>query len=244
MARRRAEARASDKDRRAKRSRSPSGTASLRRWIWNDVKFYGSVFGGVGTFVGLLNLSWLANISIVAGSMLVVFAFRRKSTLLILRRLYLQSAFYAYFYSVVFVVVVVLIGYFAFVVGKQAGYNSGVRSVLADLELPTRPLPPPRPRFPGDVNLDEYCRSEGPFQVMAPTDLGYFVQFEEGPPIPVQSPIPEGQKRQMEAALGPNYLLCHSRIRQPTPSTSVMHQRLCVLIRYWLAGVCGLILAR
>ena len=25
---------------------------------------------------------------------------------------------------------------------------------------------------------------------------------------------------------------------------SVMHQRLCVLIRYWLAGVCGLILAR
>jgi hypothetical protein len=27
-------------------------------------------------------------------------------------------------------------------------------------------------------------------------------------------------------------------------ATSVMHQRLCVLIRYWLAGVCGLILAR
>jgi hypothetical protein len=26
--------------------------------------------------------------------------------------------------------------------------------------------------------------------------------------------------------------------------TSVVHQRLCVLIRYWLAGVCGLILAR
>ena len=27
-------------------------------------------------------------------------------------------------------------------------------------------------------------------------------------------------------------------------TTSVVHQRLCVLIRYWLAGVCGLILAR
>jgi hypothetical protein len=201
MSTRRADARASDKDRRAKRSRSRRKTASLPRWIWNDVKLYGSVFGGVGTFMGLLDFSWLVNISIVAASMLVVFVLRRESTLLILRRLYLQSAVYAYLYAVVFVAVVVLIGYFAFVVGKQAGYASGVRSVLAALDLPARPLPPPRPRFPGDVNLDEYCRSEGPYQVMAPTDLGLYVQFEEGPPRRMGSPISEDQKKEIEAEL-------------------------------------------
>jgi len=39
---------------------------------------------------------------------------------------------------------------------------------------------------------------------------------------------------------------CQSFKGCPPPEViaSVVHQRLCVLIRYWLAGVCGLILAR
>jgi hypothetical protein len=219
MPKRQAEARASDKRGRAKRSRSQRGMASLPRQIWGDVKLYGVLFGGVGTFLGLLDFSWLVNISIVAGSMLVVFLLRRESTLLILRRLYLQSAFNAYLYAVVFVAAVAMVGYSAFVVGKQAGYASGVRSVLTALDLPTRPLPPPRPRFPGDVNLDEYCRSEGPYQVMAPTDLGMVVQFEGQPPTYVGDAFSEDQKRDIEARLGKDYLVCQSRIRRPTPST-------------------------
>src|SRR4029453_1546543 len=218
MPKRQTEARASDKGRRARHSRSRRAMASLPRQIWGDVKLYGLVFGGVGTFLGLLDFSWLVNISIVAGSMLVVFLFRRESTVLIVKRLYLQSAFYAYLYAVVFMAVVAIAGYSMFVAGKHAGYASGVRSVLTALDLPTRPLPPPRPRFPGDVNLDEYCRSEGPYQVMAPTDLGIFVQLEGQPPIYMGDPYPEDLKRDIETHIGKDYLVCQSRIRQPTPS--------------------------
>lgn len=110
MPSKRGEAKASDKAR-IKRSHAPKGVASLPRRIWNDLKLYGLVFGAVGTFLGLLRLSPLANVSIVAASMLLVFVIRRDSTLIILRRLYLQSAFYAVLYAVLFLAVVVMIGY-------------------------------------------------------------------------------------------------------------------------------------
>jgi hypothetical protein len=213
MPKRRAEARASDKDGRAKRSRSRKGMASLPRRIWGDVKLYGSVFTGVGTFVGLLGFSRLVNISIVTSSMLVVFLFRRKETLLILRRLYVQSAFYAYLYAVVFVAVVTIVGYSAFLVGKQAGYASGVRSVLTSLDLPIRPLPLPHPRFPGDVNLDEYCRSQGPFEVRGP-DSAITAHFEGGGKVTIPL-IPDDQKQGLERAFGKSYLVCAGRIRRP-----------------------------
>jgi hypothetical protein len=219
MAKRRAEVRASDKGRKAKRSRSPRGMASLPRQIWGDVKLYGWVFSGVAAFLGVLGLSWLANVSIIAVSMLVVFIIRYESTLLILKRLYIQSAFYASLYAVILVVVVAIVAYSAFLVGKQAGYTSGVRRVLTSLNIPTRPLPPPRPRFPGDLDLDEYCRSEGPYQVMAPTDLGIVVQFEGQPPRYAGPAYSEEQMRELEAHFGKDFLLCGSRIRQPSPST-------------------------
>jgi hypothetical protein len=114
--------------------------ASLPRQIWGDVKLYGWVFSGVAAFLGVLGLSWLANVSIIAVSMLVVFT-RYESTLLILKRLYIQSAFYASLYAVVLVVVVAIVAYSAFLVGKQAGYTSCVRRVLTSLNIPTRPLP-------------------------------------------------------------------------------------------------------
>jgi hypothetical protein len=219
MTRRRAKAKASQKDGGAKRSRSRRGMASLPRQVWNDAKLYVLVFGIVGTFLGLLKLSWFANISIAAVSMLCVFAFRSESTLLILRGLYLQSAFYAYVYAVVFVAVVAAIGYLAFFAGKQAGYTSGVRSVLKALDLPTRPLPPPRPRFPGDVNLDEYCRSKGPYQVIAPTEFGLFVQ-PKGQPPKLVVPITPGLIKHYEARLGKDFLLCQGRIQHPTTNSA------------------------
>jgi hypothetical protein len=193
--------------------------ASLPHQIWTDLKLYGLVFGVVGTLLGLLRLSPIINVSILAGSMLVVFLLRRESTLLILRILYVQSAFYPYLYALAFLAVVATAGYCAFVVGKHAGYTSGVRSVLTALDLPTRPLPPPRPRFPGDVNLDEFCRSKGPYQVMAPTEFGLFIH-PKGQPPKLVVPITPGLIKHYEARLGKDFLLCQSRIRHPTTNAA------------------------
>jgi hypothetical protein len=109
-----------------------------------------------------------------------------------------------------FLVAVGLIGTTTFLLGKQIGHTSGVREVLRDLNLPAGQLHPPRPRFPGDVNLDEYCRSRGPYQVMVPGPLGLSVDFEGGPKVVVPLPLPDP---------GPEYLICGPRVRQPTPSS-------------------------
>jgi predicted lysophospholipase L1 biosynthesis ABC-type transport system permease subunit len=180
MPRQQAQAKVDTKRSRAKSFRSKRRLAALRRRILGELAVYGGTFGFIANLLGLLGLSRLLNVSIAAASLVIVFVFRRQSTVLVLKTLYLQSAFYPYLYVVAFVLVLAIVGYLTFAAGKKAGYSAGVRSVLTALNLPTRPPPP---RFPGDVNLDEYCRSRGPYQAMAPTDIGIFVQVPGSPPI-------------------------------------------------------------
>jgi hypothetical protein len=220
MPRQQAQAKADTKRSRAKSFRSKRRLAALRRRILGELAVYGGTFGFIANLLGLLGLSRLLNVSIAAASLVIVFLFRRRSTVLVLKTLYLQSAFYPYLYVVAFILVLAVVGYSTFAAGKKAGYSAGVRSVLTVLNLPTRPLPPPPPRFPGDVNLDEYCRSRGPYQVMAPTDVGIFVQVPGSPPILGPLPFSKEQMAAIEARLGKNVLLCQSRMRQPTSSSA------------------------
>jgi hypothetical protein len=76
----------------------------------------------------LLDLSPLRNISLVAGSLLVVFLFRRRTTYIILATLYSQSAFFAYFYAIAFIAVIAMVGWSTFAIGKKAGYTNTLGS--------------------------------------------------------------------------------------------------------------------
>jgi len=177
MPRQQAQAKADTKRSRAKAFRSKRRQAALRRRILGELAVYGGIFGFIANFLGLLGLSPLLNVSIAAASLVVVFLFRRRSTVLVLKTLYLQSAFYPYLYVVAFILVLAMVGYSTFAAGKKAGYSAGVRNVLTALNLPTRPLPPPPPRFPGDVNLDEYCRSRGLIKLWRPPTSEYLYNF-------------------------------------------------------------------
>jgi hypothetical protein len=198
----------------------PSRNSTPWRGIRRELAAYGGTFGVVTGFVGLLDLSPLTNILLVAGSLLVVFLFRRRTTYIILATLYSQSAFFAYFYAIVFLAVLAMVGWSTFAIGKKAGYTDGTRKVLASLNLPVRPLPPPRPRFPGDVNLDEYCRTLGPYTPFGPDEFTIVVSFEGGPTGSMA--LSDQQKQLMETIVGtPDFLICGSRVRQVTESQLV-----------------------
>jgi hypothetical protein len=173
--------------------------------------------------VSILYLPRWVNIGIILLTALVVFIIRADTTVLLAKNVRSKGASSTLIYSIAFLVIVGVVASGSFLIGKQIGLNSGVRRVLKDLDLPARPLPPPRPRSPGEVNLDEYCRSRGPYQIMVPGPFGLIVEFENGPTTVV--PFPGDLRRAAERKFGPNnYLICGSRLRQPTPSTGEVEQ--------------------
>jgi hypothetical protein len=174
---------------------------------------YGATLSLVTGVEGALGYSRYVNVTIIVVSLFVVFLFRRQTTLLVITSLYSQSAFYAYVYFAVFAAVVFLIGYGGFLVGKKVGYASGVRSALTSLNLPVRPLPLPRPRFAGDLNLDEYCRAEGPYMPFGPDAFAVSVRLPDGREMTAPG-VSEEDKQRIEERLGTkNFLICASRIR-------------------------------
>jgi hypothetical protein len=203
---------------RPQRARPKATLASLRRRMAKELGTYGVALGLVTGVEGALGFSRLVNVSIMAVSMFFVFLFRRRTTSLILARLYSESAFYPYLYSVVFATIVLMTGYFTFSIGKNLGYTSGVRSTLTSLNLPVRPLPPPRPRFAGDLNLDEFCRAEGPYTPFGPDTFAITTRFPDGTEMTTPG-ITEELKREYEKHLGTrNFLICSSRVRHFIPS--------------------------
>jgi hypothetical protein len=204
---------------REKSQRAPGKTtwASQRQRIVRELTAYGATLSIVTGIEGALGYSRLVNVVIILASLFIVFLFRRRTTFLVVTSLYAHSASYAYAYCVVFGAIVLLIGYGAFLVGKNLGYASGVRKALASVNLPVRPLPP---RFAGDLNLDEYCRAEGPYMPFGPDALAVNARLPDGREGTVPA-ISEGEKRTIEQQLGTrNFLVCASRIRPRTGSTA------------------------
>jgi hypothetical protein len=183
-----------------------------------ELSAYGATLSIVTGIEGVLGYSRSVNVVIILASLFIVFLFRRRTTLLVVTSLYTHGAFYAYAYCVVFGAIVLLIGFGAFLIGKNLGYASGVRKALTSVNLPVRPLPPPRPKFAGDLNLDEYCRAEGPYMPFGPDALAVSVRLPDGREATVPA-ISEREKRTIEQQLGTrNFLVCASRIRPRTGS--------------------------
>jgi hypothetical protein len=217
----------SDEGMRAQPSRSKGrGTPSSKRRrvtlsqrVKKELGVSSAVVGFVGTILGLLYLPRLVNVAAIIGTILVAFLVQRRDSILLFKDLRSQGKVRAYLLVPGVAVLICVVAGVSFYVGNKLGQTSAARNILKSLDLPARPIPPPRPRFPGDVNLDEYCRSQGPYQVASPTDTGFYVQFKTGPPYFVPSIIPKDQLKKIAADLGPNFLACQSRIRQPTTST-------------------------
>lgn len=169
MPKQRASPGASDKRSIGKSSRSRKRPPSLSRRIRDEVKTAAEILAFVMGVLGILYLPRLANIAITTITILGLILFRRRSSIQIFRNLRSRSTSRAYLYALGFVALIAIIGSFSFIIGNKLGQTSAARSILKSLDLPAHPIPPPRPRFPGDVSLDEYCRSEGPYTVMAPT---------------------------------------------------------------------------
>jgi hypothetical protein len=184
--------------------------ATLSQRMRSELKVYARPIVAVMTILGILYFPRWVNIGVVVLTAAVVFATRADTTVLILKSLRSKGSLKASLYLASFLVAVGLIGTAAFIVGSQIGHTSGVREALRDLDLPAHPLPPPRPRSPGDVNLDEYCRSLGPYQVMAPGPLGLYIEVEGTPTVILPFTLPD---------LGPNDLICGTRPRQPNRGT-------------------------
>ena len=191
---------------------------TLRQRIARELSAYGATLGLVTGVEGALGYSRVVNVIVMVVGLFVVFLFRRRTTLLFVTSLYSHSAFYASIYCIVFVAIVILIGYGTSFVGKNLGYASGVRSALTSVNLPVRPLPPPRPRFAGDLNLDEYCRAEGPYMPFGPDAYTVSARLQDGREMTAAG-ISEDDKRIIEERLGTrNFLICASRLRPGTGS--------------------------
>jgi hypothetical protein len=205
---------------REKSQRAPGKAtwASQRQRIARELRAYGATLGIVTGIEGALGYSRFVNVMIILASLFIVFLFRRRTTLLVVTSLYAHSAFYAYAYCAAFGAIVLLIAFGAFLGGRNLGYTSGVREALASFNLPVRPLPPPRPRSAGDLNLDEYCRAEGPYTPYGPDSLAISVRLPDGRGATVPA-ISERDKRIIEQQLGTrSFLVCSSRIRPRTGS--------------------------
>jgi hypothetical protein len=213
----------SSKKKRTRGSATSTRVAPLLRRVARELRAYSVPIAAVTSLLGILYLPRWINIGLVLLTATVVFIIRADTTILVAKNLRSKGASSTFVYSIIFLVIIGIVGTGSFLVGKQIGLTSGIRQVLKDLDLPVRPLPPPRPRFPGDLNLDEYCRSQGPYQIMVPGPSGLSVEFEDGPTFVV--PYPDDLRRAAERDFGPNnYLICGSRIRQPTPSTGELDQ--------------------
>ena len=148
-----------DKKKRAGSFPPKGQSAKLSQRIWSELKVYSAPIAAVTSLLGILYLPRWVNIGAVLLTAAAVFAIRADTTIFILKSLWSKGSLRASLYLASFLVAVGLIGTTTFLLGKQIGHTSGVREVLRDLNLPAGQLHPPRPRFPGDVNLDEYCRS-------------------------------------------------------------------------------------
>jgi len=221
VAKRKGRGAAPNQKRRAESSRPTRQAATIPQRVWNELKVYGIPIGAVTSLLGILYLPRWINVSLVILTAGIVFAIRADTTVPIVKILRSKGGFRAYLYFASFLLAVGLIGTATFILGRQIGHTSGVREVLQDLDLPTRPLPPPRPRFPGDLNLDEYCRSEGPYQIMVPGPASLSVTVE-GETITV--PFPDDLRRAAEKKYGHNYLICGTRLRHPTPGAAEIEQ--------------------
>jgi hypothetical protein len=120
-------------------------------------------------------------------------------------------------YAVSAVILIVFIGGAGYMIGNRLGQAEGVRDTLTALNLPRRPLPPPPRRFPGEVNVDAFCRSEGPYHAVTPDEYGLTVQWKDG--TVSQHPLPG--KADQDRALGKGqYIVCAGRTRNQFGPTS------------------------
>jgi hypothetical protein len=184
-------------------------TPNLAAWL--------TVLGATTGVLGALGLSRLMFLGLTAAVMLAFYLFRYRSVSLLLRNLRSQWSFRLAIYSLGTIALAVAVGVAGFRVGSKLGQAEGIRNTLSALNLPVRPLPPPVPRFPGHVDVDAFCRSEGPFQAVAPDEYGIRIEWKDG--TVSEYPLPGKVDRDREFGKG-RYIICAGRTRNSYARTT------------------------
>ena len=186
--------------------------------------------------LGALGLSRLMFLGSTTALMLIFYLLRYRSVSALLRNLKPHWSFKVATYLFVAMALAAAVGVIGFRVGSKLGQTEGIRRTLRALNLPVRPLPPPRPRFPGHVDVDAFCRSEGPFRAVAPDEYGISIEWDDG--TVSEHPLP--YKKEYDQRFGEGqYIICAGRTRNsfgPVSETNSVVVRVRAICRWQYPG--------
>lgn len=208
----------------------------LSQLLTPEVTAWLTALGVTTGVLGALGLSRLAFLGWTAAGMLTFYLLRYRSVSVLLRSLQSRWSFKALLYGFVALALATAVGVVGFRVGSRLGQTEGIRKTLRALKLPVRPLPPPRPRFPGHVDVDAFCRSEGPFQAVAPVEYGIVVEWEDG--TVSEHPLPTKEEYDQRFGEG-QYIVCAGRTRDsfgPVSETKWVVVRVRAICRWQYPG--------
>jgi hypothetical protein len=157
--------------------RKKEATVLSRQWRREGARL-AAAFAVIEGLLGLLSLSWIANIAFAALGMLAYTVIRYQPVSVLLRPLQSLGLPTLTVYLLSAIVLAIGVGLISFKTGNKLGETQGIRKALSALNLPVRPLPPPPPRFPGHVDVDAFCRSEGPYHAVAADEYGIAITWE------------------------------------------------------------------